>query len=108
MTMTDARFQHCEVACSGALLASTHFILHSPDVVPLWLSVNWWDTEVQRPRGGQLGTTLPTPVQPGVPELRAGRRGSKPAGLLPGNLTVTEGLWAGLRRGRPALLWVTA
>lgn len=60
MTTTDTRFQHCEVACSGALLASTHLILHSPDVVPLWLSVNWWDTKVRRPRGGQLGTTLPT------------------------------------------------
>lgn len=60
------------------------------------------------PRGGQLGTTLLTPALSEVPELRAGRRGSKPAGLFPGHLTRREGLWGGWKRGRLALLLVTA
>lgn len=48
----------------------------------------------------QVGTQEASWV-PGITELRARRRGSKPVGLVPGKLTTREGLWAGERRGRP-------
>lgn len=56
--------------------------------------------QAEHARGGQLGTTLPTPVLSGVPALRAGRvegGESKPVGLLSGNLTTREGQGGALR-----------